>query len=751
VLRVLDDIGDSAPPTAVPSLAAVVEEETYMRAPRVWCCRSVEVFGCERPNHVQVPAWMDPDFHPRLDGSGIPRLRNNECACEVGWGGTDCAVPTCPNGCSGTGTCAAPGICDCFKGWTGVDCRNPICDKDCGNHGDCLKPGSCQCEEFWFGPECSHNCVNGRVVTKSKQLLKCACDKGWSWENCATPVCRGLGASAGCGGHGTCVAPNSCQCHKGFSGPDCSVIRGSNGKFFFTSEESKRWAQDSFAVKNEQLKTAEHDLLVAQRQAERKAARERHVYHLADSSSVAIIDEEEKNDAGEVGVGDDKKAQTPSTPVVSKSKARTQHAVQLQKNESSSHPPRRNIDLRELARRQFPHASEQELDMLPKDKLFNRGAVHSAVPDQLDEALHRLETENTPEAAELFWEDEELRQASAQQDAEWGQGDITARAEVQAAETPTSKFEDALKRAAEQRVETRKTEDALIEAGTSFVEAIVEAEEDGWTVPETLASIEQQDTDSTAAAIATAKAVDIDESSRLTETAEEGTDTVTNNYKDADGLFWDSKAQKKKRSHAQKDIHDLLKEEEEGGEEAGGEDEDAGKSEFDFTVAAAGGKPSTDAKTARRGGGSLVVTAGNTGNAVKMKSLSGGAKPVRLADVKKAVVGSEAAVAVAAEADEVAQNKSEEGVLEEGWHDQPQPPPPAAQGKNRAAVVKKAVVKSSSPAATGITDEENKLRSKSIKAGRDRHAAETVLRIANANAAASEKEQSSSSTMIRGS
>ena len=34
---------------------------------------------------------------------------------EVGWGGQDCSVPACPNSCSGTGNCAAPGICDCYK------------------------------------------------------------------------------------------------------------------------------------------------------------------------------------------------------------------------------------------------------------------------------------------------------------------------------------------------------------------------------------------------------------------------------------------------------------------------------------------------------------------------------------------------------------------------------------------------------------------------------------------------------------
>ena len=57
-------------------------------------------------------------------------------------------------------------------------------------------------------------------------------------------------------------------------------------------------------------------------------------------------------------------------------------------------------DLRELARRQFPHASEQELDMLPRQRMFAREAVHSIVPDRLDEAMATLN--KPPEATELL-------------------------------------------------------------------------------------------------------------------------------------------------------------------------------------------------------------------------------------------------------------------------------------------------------------------------------------------------------------
>ena len=50
----------------------------------------------------------------------------------------------------------------------------------------------------------------GRLVMKSKQKqMKCACDKGWTSENCGIPICRGLGAN-GCGGHGMCSFVTLC-------------------------------------------------------------------------------------------------------------------------------------------------------------------------------------------------------------------------------------------------------------------------------------------------------------------------------------------------------------------------------------------------------------------------------------------------------------------------------------------------------------------------------------------------------------
>jgi hypothetical protein len=138
----------------------------------------------------------------------------------------------------------------------------------------------------------------GRMVTTKTNRLRCVCDKGWTSEACATPTCRGFGSNSGCGGNGeihfaaTLIPLPSCQisswatCSQAFafhriavnvirdflaqtaalsrlifrpffsSGGGClmrwhdkfSNIQGSNGKFFFTEEDSNRWQMDAFSV-----------------------------------------------------------------------------------------------------------------------------------------------------------------------------------------------------------------------------------------------------------------------------------------------------------------------------------------------------------------------------------------------------------------------------------------------------------------------------------------------------------------------
>jgi hypothetical protein len=145
---------------------------------------------------------------------------NDVCECYQDWqsgdeAGGDCSDRTCPfdiawadvpsaedvaHGyaeCSGAGLCnRKSGLCECFDGFTGKACRRTTCPNDCSGHGTCeyladmnpaLYDGTEAASEYDFGNTLSHNLLGD--LWDQKKTRMCVCDPKWTDVDCSRRMC----------------------------------------------------------------------------------------------------------------------------------------------------------------------------------------------------------------------------------------------------------------------------------------------------------------------------------------------------------------------------------------------------------------------------------------------------------------------------------------------------------------------------------------------------------------------------------
>jgi len=133
---------------------------------------------------------------------------NDICQCHQNWEGADCSLRTCPfefawvdtalraddahyyAECANKGVCdRKTGVCKCFDGYEGKGCQRSTCPDSCSGHGTCE-----YINELANDSEDRRvKGVNGLVYSETQwdwqKIRGCKCDLGFEGPSCASRVC----------------------------------------------------------------------------------------------------------------------------------------------------------------------------------------------------------------------------------------------------------------------------------------------------------------------------------------------------------------------------------------------------------------------------------------------------------------------------------------------------------------------------------------------------------------------------------
>jgi hypothetical protein len=214
---------------------------------------------------IQMPtySYSDGDF-----GYSKTEAKKDSCTCftrsegalEVyGYTGADCSKRTCPYAqswdsaphaadahtlqteCANRGRCdRKTGGCKCFPGYTGKACQRTTCPNNCSGRGSCLslkeiaekraaETGYAALTGFTYAS------IQYGTAWDAERILGCDCDAGYRGADCSRIECPsgtdplgGPGSESGraCSGRGSCdFSAGVCKCFRGFFGSSCEKQR----------------------------------------------------------------------------------------------------------------------------------------------------------------------------------------------------------------------------------------------------------------------------------------------------------------------------------------------------------------------------------------------------------------------------------------------------------------------------------------------------------------------------------------------
>ena len=191
----------------------------------------IGLFAVASTSALKWPFGWDA-LHPDPSGvcAGRGAYDGHKCHCFSGWTGVDCDIKDCQWGPSRClhGTCnKLAGTCSCDYGWTGPTCSEPTCPNDCSGHGSCVGDGplaKCACAAGFGGADCSWPCPQECSAHGTCTKQGCVCDAGYVGPSCGRVACPGEEFGAACSNRGVCYE-GRCQCRQPYGGADCSINR----------------------------------------------------------------------------------------------------------------------------------------------------------------------------------------------------------------------------------------------------------------------------------------------------------------------------------------------------------------------------------------------------------------------------------------------------------------------------------------------------------------------------------------------